>query len=508
MYRNENYKKGNFVPMGMAASQGRLLFMTARMSNNEFEQQMVAYSKQRLAEASSEANDNYLDALNATKYQLLTGYNGTNAIYENVTYNTLTGYNNVATGKQYVVKDRDGKIVVTPEIADAFEKSNGDYNKFLAKFGLTQVNLSGSIAEQKQAIHEAWDRYLVSVGASLDAPDEANMHVLDFGYTFFSDDVFDGYPTYSCAYARAENSTLDFSLYKAQDDNGASYYYINRYEVFAQVDPSDPTKLQAVYQTPDNEQNKVYLLKDVTVEYDEQTGTITYKYTSENGENIETQTLYASPDGVSAGGTKVSSEQRERFTKNANGTYTSEDGVTYSVGNQVKALNYEGTTTSQRELYDYAVALTESHYHSSTEHDALKYDANKISYYKNIYNEMLSKGYVKISEKENQKSDNWLITQLKTGKMSISYFSATEKAFVQSTLDDDESIAEKEDASKMAIAEQEYNAAMDRIEKEDKMFDMQLSKLESEHQALQTEYDAVVKVISKNVDSSFKTFQG
>ena len=36
--------------MGMAASQGRLLMMTARLSNNEFEQQCVAYSKQRLAD--------------------------------------------------------------------------------------------------------------------------------------------------------------------------------------------------------------------------------------------------------------------------------------------------------------------------------------------------------------------------------------------------------------------------------------------------------------------------
>ena len=38
--------------MGMAASQARLLSITARMSNNEFEQQSVAYSKQRLSENS------------------------------------------------------------------------------------------------------------------------------------------------------------------------------------------------------------------------------------------------------------------------------------------------------------------------------------------------------------------------------------------------------------------------------------------------------------------------
>ena len=70
--------------MGMAASQGRLLSITARISNNEFEQQCVAYSKQRLADDSQKANDEYLDALQATQYQILTGYNGDVPNYEPV----------------------------------------------------------------------------------------------------------------------------------------------------------------------------------------------------------------------------------------------------------------------------------------------------------------------------------------------------------------------------------------------------------------------------------------
>ena len=49
--------------MGMAASQARLLTITARLSNNEQEQQSVAYSKQRLAEDSNQINQQYLDAM-------------------------------------------------------------------------------------------------------------------------------------------------------------------------------------------------------------------------------------------------------------------------------------------------------------------------------------------------------------------------------------------------------------------------------------------------------------
>ena len=185
--------------MGMAASQGRLLFMTARLSNNEFEQQCVAYSKQRLAETSQTANDTYLEALNATNYQVLTGYNGSDATYENVNYNQLVGFNNVATGKQYIVQDNTGKILVSSDIEKAFSQGNGDYNKFLKNLGLTQVDIDVTDKTAAlTAIHEAWDRYLVSVGKGLNMSktstgvEPESRHILGFGYTQFGDEILGG----------------------------------------------------------------------------------------------------------------------------------------------------------------------------------------------------------------------------------------------------------------------------------------------------------------------------
>ena len=99
-----------------------------------------------------------------------------------------------------------------------------------------------------------------------------------------------------------------------------------------------------------------------------------------------------------------------------------------------------------------------------------------------------------------------MINQLKSGNLVLSYYSTAEKGFVGTTLDDDESITEKEDKSAIAKAEQEYTTAMDKIESQDKQFDMQLNKLESEHTAMQTEYDQLAKVISKNVEKSFNIF--
>ena len=110
------------------------------------------------------------------------------------------------------------------------------------------------------------------------------------------------------------------------------------------------------------------------------------------------------------------------------------------------------------------------------------------------------------NEKIAYQDENWFVTQLKAGRLNILYYSAVEKEFIGTSLDDDESICEREDKSKIAIAEQEYKTKMDKLESQDKQFDMALNRLEAEHNALQTEYDAVSKIISKNVEKSFNIF--
>ena len=63
------------------------------------------------------------------------------------------------------------------------------------------------------------------------------------------------------------------------------------------------------------------------------------------------------------------------------------------------------------------------------------------------------------------------------------------------------------DTSDDKEAEAEYEYHLARLQKQDKLLDMRLKQLETEHNALQTELDAVAQVISKNVESTYKTFQ-
>lgn len=376
--------------MGMSASQARLLSLTARMTDNENSAQDITYSKIRLANQTEELNNEYLDALDATKLTVLTGFKDSEEIYTDISYGLMTGYNTVAAGKQYVVTDVKGRVLVTAEYAAAFEAGNGDLNKFLAELGYSQATIDVSANSEasdtdkalaKQKVHEAWDQYLTSV--DLHYGDEE--HGLEFGYTSFGNEPYNGYPTYTL---------IDLNT-------GAQ---------------------------------------------------------------------------------------------------------------STKALVYEGSTQEQREFYDYAVALTEAYYGTSDSVNTLKTAADSenagyIKYLSNIFQKMLSAGYYTEEEPTETIKDNaWFEKQLKDGKLLLEYYSTTEKKFVSTSIDSDTAIQEVEDERELSLIEQKYNNQLDDLEAKDNQFDLELKKLDTEHNALQTEYDAVKSVIEKNVEKTFNIF--
>lgn len=67
-------------------------------------------------------------------------------------------------------------------------------------------------------------------------------------------------------------------------------------------------------------------------------------------------------------------------------------------------------------------------------------------------------------------------------------------------------ISEDYDTSDDAVAEAEYKAMQDKVQTIDKKLELQISQLESEREAIQTEIDSVSKVIEDNIESSFKAF--
>ena len=120
--------------MGMAASQARLLSITARLADNELRSQTINNAKMRLATQSSQASENYINALNQANYQF-TNYDQTGGVVSQpLTYNALTAYSPYNT--QYGLVNSAGQILVSEAEAAIYEKSQGNLDAFLKEHGL------------------------------------------------------------------------------------------------------------------------------------------------------------------------------------------------------------------------------------------------------------------------------------------------------------------------------------------------------------------------------------
>lgn len=418
--------------MGMAASQARLLSITARLSDNEQSGQQLSYAKERLADRTDQVTKEYNEALKATKLQVMTGYADGAASYTDISFKTLTSPQVVSSlGRQYCVTDKKGRVLVDPDVAKAFINAKGSLNAFLGAltekqggpFSVSDVDpakkANGTIDDDiVDKIHQAWDKYFNSVGKKIgNGPDDEN-HKWTFSYFDNSNKIGDGYAT------------------------------------------------------------------------------------------------------ITVAGTGVNNE----------------------------ALNFEGTNKEQLELYNYAMAITESYYSESHNFENIqtKYDkgnSSMMNYYTNLYNKMLTSGFYSytdtFADTQGENGKHWVyntdlykginMTQtdntkaqktdgtplqdantfeqfLRNGELLLETFSKSEGKFVSTSLSEDTCIQEVEDDTKIAIAQAQYEDDLAQIQRLDSRYDLQMKQLDTEHNTLQTEYESVKNVITKNVESSFKTF--
>ena len=401
--------------MGMAASQARLLSITARLSNNEHTAENLSYAKQRLSDSSDQITNEYNEALKSTKLTVLTGFNGSQANYEDISYGLMTGVQMAQNTRQYVVTDTKNRVLVTEDIADAFFRSKGNFNAFLEDSAIgyslsdmTTKSTSTDTATREaavQKIHEAWDKYFESVGINV---------------------------------GDSEHDLISYDWKSTVNSSGAA-------------------------------------------------------------------------EGAGFG------------------------YVTYTKDSKTIPLNYEGTTKESRDLYNYAMAITESFYRTDFDTNSYKMANNSdntsvINYYQNLFNRIQQNGlftYTGTASKsldnesyifegdtkgtgkveKNPLKDNYTFeAALRDGTLRLEFYSVTEKAFKSVTISEDNCIQEVEDERAIARAEVKYTQDMAELEKLDKQYDLNLKRLDTEHNALQTEYDSMKSIIDKNIANSFKTF--
>ena len=120
--------------MGLAASQARLLTITARLADNELRSQTINNAKMRLATQSAQASDEYVNALNSAQMMFSNTTVDGLAQSQPLTFNALTQYSQY--NNQYGLVNSAGQILVSEEDAKIFEGCNNDLEAFLRAHNL------------------------------------------------------------------------------------------------------------------------------------------------------------------------------------------------------------------------------------------------------------------------------------------------------------------------------------------------------------------------------------
>ena len=129
--------------MGMDASQGRLLALTAQLHNVELKAQAKMAEKVALATRKDAVYQEYCDALDATSIMVAFSSSETSSTYVDANFKSLCTYNPDRKKDYTLINNHNGNVIVTKEIKDAYDNYGRDkylfaiclkflYNSFLA----------------------------------------------------------------------------------------------------------------------------------------------------------------------------------------------------------------------------------------------------------------------------------------------------------------------------------------------------------------------------------------
>jgi hypothetical protein len=186
--------------MGMSASQARLLSLTGRLHDVELKAQNIESQKIALATQEDEAYERYNDALDATKITVaFYGNNVASYNYVDATFNNLCTYQENRVTDYALVNNKNGKIIVSDDIVNAYENYGNDKYAFAwAALGFGENFAWGDEASQGAEI---------GIG-------ESNAHYDDYGES--SDNGDSLYMT--------ECEAMVYENYKDEDSTLAAYY--------------------------------------------------------------------------------------------------------------------------------------------------------------------------------------------------------------------------------------------------------------------------------------------
>ena len=466
--------------MGLSASQARLLTITARLTSNEYESQQISNAKMRLATQSEEVSREYITALNTTQLQMMTYDAQGSAITTPLTANALYQYSDLK--NQYALTNTSGQLLISNGDAENFNNSQ-TLDEFLECYGITKEFKSATLAECALKLSSTSDE-------------------------------------------TAEDGTLI---------GGVSDYYD------AWMAAIDELKSTGMYE---NENGDVLIADDVTYQTDKSIAFLNYNNAMAAYDDILIKyNAKLVDDGVVTTYLDQLSAAKAEYAN-----YTTYDQWIKSKLAYVEETDENGKTTQKfSELYKMAEKYYEvlAEYNAEAENlscksleDTFKYsDESKARWYTNLWYRLNGSSSDKSAQGKNGAnyaildnklagSSQWIQDALKQGAIALevaSYQSATNTikdfdnplsvtlkgiSWKSTNFSACSDFKEVDNEAAVARAEAEYTRKNNEITAKDTKYQNQIKALDTEHNTLQTEYEAVQTAMNKNIDRSFKTFNG
>ena len=434
--------------MGLSASQARLLSLTARQSNLEFEGQQINQQRTNLSNQSA----NYYNSLLTMTVPTPPSTDD----YTTIKYSFVIGGND-ATIAQVLPQDNKGNYLV-------------EYTTTLASIGVQENTAYKITASANASSTKTGKAELVN------NPNEAyNADLQYYVQTFREDDE------------HGEFTALNNNSERYSDDRVAAgdvtFYdkYGNQVDKTAALDNG---KLKDEYTALVKKESDEIGYSTVSVQLADRAS---YQNALDKGEKVT------------------------KFQENtSDNTYGSDNVVTYSASNDT---TFSTVGSEYKEAFINA-GLDINEYYQYKSSTGIRF-AKKEDVEKSANNSTLSITTFAVASMNKTQKTQLSGVQIEfdtTGRISsMTDAEGNTYTMTASTETDDNAY---EDAYNQYTYDQyvydqkqnEINAHIEILQAQDKNLELRLSQLNTEHSAIQTEMDAVNKVISKNIETSFKTF--
>lgn len=548
--------------MGLSASQARLLTITARKSDCEYESMRLSHEKIALSRDMERLSAEYDTAMAQTK--LVWDYYGKDSETTPLNYALLMTPSALNNYTPTPVTDSSGRVVLDDRLATAARAagipqegldglpSSDIRNKFIDSLVST-----GYISQvQGENIKKTTYNQLAGVGSS----DLVNVNtkegtlqdligMVSGNYYDFSD-LANGLPTEDGGFglniykdgvesgtggkiSLGDLLTGNYSIrgnfdhwhgqnglwsWAVVDAVGTSSFWDAMFDNFAAVlDTGDPTTQAAIAYAERMVRDSVECLSDVTA--------------SDGHDNSNYAYYEKAPGGGFLGGGGATSgddigklvdsntdshigivyiENGESDPEDSKGD--NNDGYGLNLSNMAKAyLTYfaqymEGISTSS---YHVEKSVGESNliddmftFTLVTDVDTSGDNLLVAAFWDTLFNQICTKGW---TENENVNNQSYLQESLKNGSMYLSSL-ADDGYYYQSNYATHSYIHEITDEDGIAQAEARYNREKSKINTKENILDMKIKNLDTEISSLSTEYDTIKSVISKNIEKVFKRY--